>query len=76
MVAQNVDLEQRIKALNALDNAIFFSQKTHPKLPPLPNRLSDGDLDGDRFEVLTKQCGLWGEAYETSNFVPYTCKET
>ncbi|KAJ8117460.1 hypothetical protein OPT61_g1352 [Boeremia exigua] len=44
-------------ALSAMDNVIFFSQEDRP---PLPNRLSGGDLDGDRFEIIPKDgCKFW-----------------
>lgn len=57
------DSDREIETLLAMDNVIFFSQKDNP---PFPNRLSGGDLDGDRFEVLTKRCEFWGEAYKIS----------
>lgn len=52
------DVQDRMKFLEAMDNVIFFSQKDDP---PLPNRLAGGDLDGDRFEILTRECGFWME---------------
>jgi hypothetical protein len=45
-----LQLTEHYDALKRMDNVIFFSQKDHP---PFPNRLSGGDLDGDRFEILT-----------------------
>ncbi|KAF4472950.1 RNA-dependent RNA polymerase [Fusarium albosuccineum] len=59
----------RAHALLQMDNVIFFSQEDNP---PLPNRLSGGDLDGDRFEVLTKACRFWGDAYKTTKPDSYT----
>lgn len=56
-------LDRKLEALLAMNNVIFFSQMDNP---PLPNKLSGGDLDGDRFEVLTKSCQFWGEAYQIS----------
>ena len=49
------DGQERIRALYCMYNVIFFSQKDDP---PLPHRLAGGDLDGDRFEVLTQDCGI------------------
>ncbi|KAF3904589.1 hypothetical protein ABW21_db0203522 [Orbilia brochopaga] len=63
------DSGERIEALLSMDHVIFFSQKDDP---PLPNRLSGGDLDGDRFEVLTKDCGFWDENWRTSDPDSYT----
>ena len=57
------DIGDRLAALLEMDNVIFFSQKDRP---PLPNCLSGGDLDGDRFEVVTKACGFWVEKYKIS----------
>ncbi|KAJ3531258.1 hypothetical protein NM208_g8957 [Fusarium decemcellulare] len=64
-----VDGADRAHALLQMDNVIFFSQEDNP---PLPNRLSGGDLDGDRFEVLTKGCRFWGDAYKTTSPDCYT----
>ena len=44
------DRKDWIAAMETIDDAIFFSQKDNP---PFPRRLSGGDLDGDRFEILT-----------------------
>ncbi|MCJ1463057.1 hypothetical protein MMC07_001661, partial [Pseudocyphellaria aurata] len=66
------EIEARIHALVSMDNVIFFSQHDRP---PLPHRLSGGDLDGDRFEVLTKECGFWDERYHTSNPANYADDE-
>jgi hypothetical protein len=63
------DAEDRMDALRSMDNVIFFSQKDNP---PLPNRLSGGDLDGDRFEILTEDCGFWGPKYKTYKPDSYT----
>lgn len=67
------DIGSRMNALTIMDNVIFFSQKDRP---PLPNRLSGGDLDGDRFEVLTKDCGFWTTNYSTSAPDSYTNDES
>lgn len=67
------DIGSRMNALTIMDNVIFFSQKDRP---PLPNRLSGGDLDGDRFEVLTKDCGFWTTNYSTSAPDNYTDDES
>ena len=64
-----IDAEDRMNALISMDNVIFFSQNDDP---PLPNRLSGGDLDGDRFEIVTKDCGFWGDEYKTSDPDSYT----
>lgn len=53
------DIDDRIKSLHNMGNVIFFSQQWNEGIPPLPNQLSGGDLDGDRFEVLTNECGFW-----------------
>ena len=50
-------------------NVIFFSQKDDP---PLPHRLAGGDLDGDRFEVLTQNCGFWDDEYQITPPADYT----
>ena len=42
-------------ALKSMDNVIFFSLKESPSFP---SRLARGDLDGDRFEILTKTCSF------------------
>ncbi|RSL51671.1 hypothetical protein CEP51_015169 [Fusarium floridanum] len=62
----------RLQALLQMDNIIFFSQKDDP---PFPSRLSGGDLDGDRFEILTKDCRFWQEGYEISSWEDYTNAE-
>jgi len=62
------DPNGRLEALRKMDNVIFFSQAD---TPPFPNRLSGGDLDGDRFEVLTTDCRFWGDAYRTSDPASY-----
>ncbi|KAI1855923.1 hypothetical protein JX265_012006 [Neoarthrinium moseri] len=61
-------------ALKAMDNVVFFSQKLDQKTcrRPFPNLLSGGDLDGDRFEILTKTCEFWGPEYSTSPPNDYT----
>ena len=56
------DDKDQINALFAMKNVIFFSQKDNP---PLTNRLSGGDLDEDRFEVLIKECGFFRDDYKT-----------
>ena len=66
------DIGSRMYALTIMDNVIFFPQKDRP---PLPNRLSGGDLDGDRFEILTKDCGFWTTNYSTSTPDNYTNDE-
>ncbi|KAK3361011.1 RNA dependent RNA polymerase-domain-containing protein [Lasiosphaeria ovina] len=63
------DGEDQFDALKRMDNVIFFSQRDDP---PLPNRLSGGDLDGDRFEVIMKDCRFWGSKYCTSEPDSYT----
>lgn len=63
------DSRDRMELLLEMDNVIFFSQVDNP---PFPNRLSGGDLDGDKFELLTKACGFWGKDYKTSAFDDYT----
>lgn len=55
-----------------LDNVIFFSKHEQPSLP---NQLSGGDLDGDRFEVVTKECGFLGPKYTTSPPANYADNE-
>lgn len=65
------DCGKRITALNSMNNVIFISQKDNP---PLPNKLS-GDLYGDRFEVLTKECGFRGN-HQNSDPDDYTEDET
>ncbi|RMJ16667.1 hypothetical protein BHE90_003974 [Fusarium euwallaceae] len=62
----------RLGALLQMDNIIFFSQKD---TPPFPSRLSGGDLDGDRFEILTKDCRFWQKGYEISSWEDYTNAE-
>lgn len=60
------DSSSRFAALERMDSVIFFSLKDDP---PLPNRLSGGDLDGDHFEILTEKCDLWDPKIdETSTF--------
>ncbi|KAH6989694.1 RNA dependent RNA polymerase-domain-containing protein [Ilyonectria sp. MPI-CAGE-AT-0026] len=61
--AGSADGQERIDALLGMHNVIFFSQKD---VPPFPSRLSGGDLDGDRFEILTKCCGFWDDKYKTT----------
>ncbi|KAF4452569.1 RdRP-domain-containing protein [Fusarium austroafricanum] len=63
------DPASALHALLEMDNVIFFSQKDDP---PFPNRLSGGDLDGDRFEILTKGCRFWGHEYKTTEPDSYT----
>ncbi|KAI1110431.1 RNA dependent RNA polymerase-domain-containing protein [Nemania sp. NC0429] len=63
------DIRSRIEALATMDNVIFFSQFD---TPPLPNKLSGGDLDGDRFEVVTMDCKFWDDRYNISSPDNYT----
>ena len=67
MSASQEDIE-RYKSLITMDNVIFFSQKD--KIP-FPIRLAGGDLDGDRFDIITKECPLWGPRYGTSAHYNY-----
>ena len=53
---QHTHQDEVIKALYDMDNVIFFSQQDRP---PLPNQLSGGDLDGDRFEIIPDRCRIW-----------------
>jgi RNA dependent RNA polymerase len=60
---------ERMRALHNMYNVIFFSQKDDP---PLPHRLAGGDLDGDRFEFLTQDCGFWDDGYQITPPADYT----
>ncbi len=62
------DYAERLSAMLGMRGVIFFSQKDSP---PFPNLLSGGDLDGDRFDILTTDCGFWGGAYRTSDHKDY-----
>jgi hypothetical protein len=67
--------KERVEALlhPQLDNVIFFSQHEQPSLP---NQLAGGDLDGDRYEVVTEDCGFLGPEYTTSPPANYTESES
>jgi hypothetical protein len=68
------DADKRIEtlSLSQMMNVIFFSQMPKQGKAPLTNQLAGGDLDGDRYEVLTKDCGFWGPGYGTSEPADYT----
>lgn len=61
---------ERRDALFNMDNVIFFSKKDDP---PFPNLLSGGDLDGDRFEILTvgAEPDSWLSGFRTSPYNNY-----
>ena len=60
------DTDKHFLAMTCMDNVIFFSQRDDP---PFPNLLSGGDLDGDRFEILTgsENCDSWLHGFEASH---------
>ncbi|KAK8064633.1 hypothetical protein PG994_007271 [Apiospora phragmitis] len=62
------------KALLSQDNVIFFSQEDQANgKPPLPNRLSGGDLDGDRFEIISlANMDFWGHGLECVDWANYS----
>lgn len=65
----DVEIREVIDALLDMDNIVFFSQWD---VPPLPNRLSGGDLDGDRFEIIPTGCPIWQDAqYRIEHPAPY-----
>lgn len=55
-------------SITSMDNVIFFSQKGER---PLPNKLSGGDLDGDKYHILTPDCGFLNDATETKGAATY-----
>lgn len=63
------DFVDRINNMKAMRNVIFFSQDENEN-PPLPSKLSGGDLDGDRFEILTEHCGFLA-SFEPSDPAEY-----
>lgn len=65
----NRENRDEVNALLGMNNVVFFSQFDSP---PLPNRLSGGDLDGDRFEIIPKDCSIWKDAlYQTEEPATY-----
>jgi len=57
----------------AMDNVIFFSQEGREEDDvPFPNLLAGGDLDGDRFEILTQECGFWDDRYQPADASDYS----
>lgn len=67
-----VDANAVIESLSSMDNVIFFSQGDRP---PLPNRLSGGDLDGDRFEIIPKDgCKFWTPTLKDENSDDYAAE--
>ena len=60
-------------SLTTMDNVIFFSQKDDR---PLPNELSGGDVDGDKFHILTLGSGFWGPKTELAEPAIYNPDET
>ena len=69
------DGTERLRALTSIDNVVFFSQKDNP---PFPSRLSGGDLDGDRFEILSgaENPDSWLHGVKTSPARDYIEEET
>ena len=65
-------LDDIITSLTTMDNVIFFSQKDDR---PLPNKLSGGDLDGDKYHILTLDGRFWDanlQLAEPANYDPDT----
>ncbi|KAI8623262.1 RNA dependent RNA polymerase-domain-containing protein [Xylariaceae sp. FL1651] len=65
-------MENLLHSIKGMDNVIFFSQKD-PR--PLPNMLSGGDLDGDKYHVLPESSGLIETGIVTQDAAIYDPEE-
>jgi hypothetical protein len=61
-----------VESIKGMNNVVFFSQKD-PR--PLPNMLSGGDLDGDKYHILPESSNLLGTGILTQNAANYDPEE-
>ncbi|RYC59686.1 hypothetical protein CHU98_g6523 [Xylaria longipes] len=64
--------ENLLESIKSMNNVVFFSQKD-PR--PLPNMLSGGDLDGDKYHILPESSKLIGTGIMTQVAASYDAEE-